>query len=367
MNVKDLKLSPAQWLALLQRYGVGAQSLTGRAAPCPVCGGQDRFTYDNKRGRGDWICRQCNEGNPMAGDGLSLICRVTGMTFREVMTELSGQTPIDLPAASHCTNAPKPKAKADPVFVERRLSKMWEGAHRLHEGDLAVRYLQTRVPGLPVFETDGLRLGMLEYWHEKKLLGTWPGILARFELPDGRLGTLHRTFLERSRPAKANIVTADGEILDAKKNDLTLNPLAGGAVRLMQPVNGEIGVAEGLETALAAYMEFGVPAWYCLNRVELERFQVPDGLGIRVVHIFVDFDHVDPKTRKSPGVAAGVALAARLRQEGYVVVMHRPQVRGTDFADEWTARTERLAVRDRNRTSMLTLLRTTGSRSIAAL
>ncbi|MFM0395153.1 hypothetical protein [Paraburkholderia phytofirmans] len=71
-------------------------------------------------------------------------------------------------------------------------------------------------------------------------------------------------------------------------NDVTLHKLNGGAVRLMDPVNGEIGVGEGLETVLGAYMKFRVPVWYCLNRALLSDFVVPEGLGIRVVHIFAD-------------------------------------------------------------------------------
>jgi putative DNA primase/helicase len=118
-------------------------------------------------------------------------------------------------------------------------------------------------------------------------------------------------------------------------NDVTLHKLNGGAVRLMEPVNGEIGVGEGLESVLGAHMLFGVPVWYCLNRVLLSDFVVPDGLGIRVVHIFADFDAVDPKTRKSPGMADALALARRLRADGYTAIVHRPKVRGTDFADEW--------------------------------
>ena len=178
---------------------------------------------------------------------------------------------------------------------------------------------------------------MLEYRHEKKVIGKWPGVLARFTLPDARLGTLHRTFLDRSKPAKATIITNDGEVLPSKMNDVTLHKLNGGAVRLMEPVNGEIGVGEGLESVLGAHMLFGVPVWYCLNRVLLSDFVVPDGLGIRVVHIFADFDAVDPKTRKSPGMADALVLAKRLRADGYTAIVHRPKVRGTDFADEWMA------------------------------
>ncbi|MCC8397267.1 zinc-binding protein [Paraburkholderia sp. MMS20-SJTR3] len=338
MNVKDLKLSPEQWVALLQKYGVPATSLTGKGAPCPICGGNDRFTYDNKRGRGDWVCRKCNEGSMKAGDGFELICKAAGITFRELMLELAGGIPLpasDTPRFSR--TAPSPGRKADPAWARKRLESMWNSAVVHGRDDLMSRYLRARVPGLDLLPSPALRLAMLEYRHEKKVIGEWPGILARFTLPDGRLGTLHRTFLDRSKPAKATIITNDGEVLPSKMNDVTLNKLNGGAVRLMEPVNGEIGVGEGLESVLGAHMLFGVPVWYCLNRVLLSDFVVPDGLGIRVVHIFADFDAVDPKTRKSPGMADALVLARRLRADGYTAIVHRPKVRGTDFADEWVA------------------------------
>jgi putative DNA primase/helicase len=338
MNAKDLKLSPEQWLALLQLYGVPASSLTGKAAPCPICGGNDRFTYDNNRGRGDWVCRKCDNGNPRAADGFELICKSAGIPFRELMVELEGGSLADIrKQATRMPAASPAKKPLDRKWKLERLTSMWERASVLGSDNLATRYLRARVPGLDVDPSPALRLGMLDYRHEKKLLGQWPGILARFTLADGSLGTLHRIFLERSKPAKAAIVSGDGEILPAKLNDVTLNKLNGGAVRLMQPRDGEIGVAEGLETAYAAYMQFRVPVWYCLNRVLLSSFTVPEGLGIRVVHIFADFDAIDPKTKKSPGMAAALDLAKRLRAEGYTALVHRPKRRETDFADEWLA------------------------------
>jgi putative DNA primase/helicase len=335
MNVKSLKLSPEQWVTLLLKYGVPQSSLTGRSGSCPVCGGNDRFTYDNKRGRGDWVCRKCNNGDPKAGDGFELICKLTGMSFRELMIELEGGP---LAEARHCRARPAAPAsgrKVDPEWAQKRLDSMWDRATLIGTDGLVPRYLRERVPGLTAPPSPALRRAMLDYRHEKKVIGQWPGIIARFTLPDGRLGTLHRTFLERSKPAKAKIVTSDGEILPAKLNDVTLHKLNGGAVRLMDPVDGEIGVAEGLETAYAAHMQFGVPVWYCLNRILLADFMVPDGLGIRVVHIFADFDAVDPRTGKSPGVDAALKLAKRLRAEGYAALIHRPKKRETDFADEW--------------------------------
>ena len=336
-KLKEFALSPEAWISTLMSYGISADCLTGNASSCPVCGGDDRFTYDNKSGRGDWICRKCNDGYPMAGDGLQLIARANRIGLYRLMRQLDGGTPPPSRAPLTST-APAPKRKADPAFVAKRLDGMWSNARPQAVGDLSMRYLQERVPGLTAGPSPALRLGMLEYRHDKKVIGKWPGIAARFELPDGRLGTLHRTFLDPVKPAKATIVSPDGEILDAKLNDMTLNPLAGGAVRLMAPVDGEIGVGEGLETVYGAHMDSGVPVWNCLNRVLLSKFVVPEGLGIKVVHIFMDFDDIDPRTRQSPGVSAGLVLAKRLRAEGYTVVPHRPKLRGTDFADQWKSR-----------------------------
>ncbi|MFC4524710.1 primase-helicase zinc-binding domain-containing protein [Cupriavidus pinatubonensis] len=331
--------TPAQWDALVRLY-LPAEVLTdnfwrGRPGPCPLCGGHDRFTYDNKRGRGDWVCRKCNAGSPKAGDGLELVRSYTGMPYSQLQRELNGEQ--DVPAdprphravsAWHC----KPN---DSAAKMRRVVKQWNAAVELVPGDHAMRYLAARVPGLRAPRPASLRLALQDYWHEGQLVGRFPTIVGQFTLPDGRMATVHRTSLDPVLPAKASIVSAAGEILPAKRNSVSALPVAGGAVRLMQPRAGEVGVAEGLENAYAAYMLFGVPAWNCLNRVLLSQFVVPPDLGIHTVHIFADFDNVDPKTGKSPGMADALKLEKRLRAEGLRTVMHRPRVRGSDFCDQW--------------------------------
>ena len=52
------------------------------------------------------------------------------------------------------------------------------------------------------------------------------------------------------------------------------------------------------------YMQFGVPAWNCLNRVLLAQFVVPEGLDIGVVRIYADLDNIDSRTGQSPGMTA---------------------------------------------------------------
>lgn len=336
--------TPDQWDALVRQY-LPANFLTdafwqGRPGPCPICGGgTDRFTYDNKRGRGDWVCRKCNDGSPKAGDGLELVRCVTGMSYSDLKRELAGGMAEALPPLS-----PRPPRRIkgdDPAAKMRRILRQWGEGAQLSPGDHAMRYLAARVPGLRAPRPQNLRLAVQDYWHRstdsKQMLkiGRYPTILAGFMLPDGRLATVHRTSLDPELPAKATIVSSDGEILPAKRNDVSALPLAGGAVRLMQPRGGEIGVAEGLESAYAAYMLSRIPVWNCLNRVLLRQFVVPEGLGIHTVHIFADFDTIDPRTGKSPGMADALALDKRLRTVGFKTFIHRPKVRGTDFCDEW--------------------------------
>lgn len=49
-------------------HSLGIEVGNGKHCPCPICGGKDRFRFDNQNGRGTYICNQCG-----SGDGLELI------------------------------------------------------------------------------------------------------------------------------------------------------------------------------------------------------------------------------------------------------------------------------------------------------
>ena len=55
-----------KWQSIFNSLGIVVGN--GKHCPCPVCGGKDRFRFDNKNGRGTYICNQCG-----SGDGLNLI------------------------------------------------------------------------------------------------------------------------------------------------------------------------------------------------------------------------------------------------------------------------------------------------------
>lgn len=79
-----------QWREILTANGINLPDPKRRSG-CPVCGGKDRFRFDDQEGRGTWLCNQCGkDGKCGAGDGLSLYQKATGQTMSEAIRSLAG-------------------------------------------------------------------------------------------------------------------------------------------------------------------------------------------------------------------------------------------------------------------------------------
>lgn len=86
MNVTDtVKQACGHWPRILPALGV--KVIKNRHQACPVCGGSDRFRFDDKEGRGTWFCNQCG-----AGDGLKLVEKVFGVTPSEAAGKVNAVT-----------------------------------------------------------------------------------------------------------------------------------------------------------------------------------------------------------------------------------------------------------------------------------
>ena len=86
MNVTDtVKQACGHWPRILPAPGV--KVIKNRHQACPVCGGSDRFRFDDKEGRGTWFCNQCG-----AGDGLKLIEKVFGVSASEAAGKVNALT-----------------------------------------------------------------------------------------------------------------------------------------------------------------------------------------------------------------------------------------------------------------------------------
>lgn len=290
-----------RWRGILSAFGIDPAHLTGKHTACPVCGGKDRFRFDDKDGRGTFYCSGCG-----AGDGFQLIERITGWTFADTAREIErivGMVPAQQ-LASTATDAEKLS----------RLRRIWSESRELRAGDDVVRYLSSRSITLAL-PCQALRLHPnLPYRDPDGPVRHFPAMLARVSSPGGTSVSIHRTYL-----------------LDGKKaptpSPRKLMPglsLKGAAIRL-QPATHRLGVAEGIETALAAAQLFHVPVWSCISANGLESFEPPP--GVAEVQIFGDAD------RSGTGQAAAWALAKRLTAARLAVEVQIPPAPGTDWAD----------------------------------
>lgn len=93
-----------KWDSIFPYFGVQIPK-KGRHAPCPSCGGSDRFKYDDKYGNGNWICNNCTEGKN--ADGIELLVRCLGKKFLEVIDLLA--TYLGLDSNSTFTEADRKK------------------------------------------------------------------------------------------------------------------------------------------------------------------------------------------------------------------------------------------------------------------
>src|SRR5215207_11118604 len=99
----------------------------------------------------------------------------------------------------------------------------------------------------------------------------------------------------------------------------------GGAVRLAG-YNKVLGIAEGIETALAAAALFELPCWAALSDSGLSSWTAPD--EVSEVIIFGDNDE------NCAGQAAAYALAHRLAVKTRIVHVKLPPDSGRDWNDE---------------------------------
>lgn len=299
MRQKTVDAARGKWHSVLAALGVDQTFLRNKHGPCPMCGGADRFRFDDKEGDGTWYCNGCGNGR-----GIELVMKIRGIDYKQACADVDGV----VGNAQTMTTRGK---KGDPA---KAINALLQGSAPTVAGDAVARYLTARgliVPG-------GLRTyASAPYWQDGQRAGAYPAMVSRLWGVDDQLTTVHVTYLSGDGKAPVDSPRKLQAPLDGKKS-------AGSAVRLCNrgPV---MAIAEGIETAIAYTMLTGVPCWAATNALLLSQWQPPAGVSSVVVAGDNDANYV--------GQHHAYALADRLSRAGLFVSVDIPPDRDTDWCD----------------------------------
>jgi len=203
--------------------------------------------------------------------------------------------------------------------------RTFDQAHPLTRQSPVGQYLVHRGLGKLTRAPHALRMAALPYFDDGREIGRFPVMLAAVTDLHGGMMALHRTF-----------IGAGGKkapVSQPKKLSRTTGLLGGASIKLHKPamIDGKLvlGVAEGVETALACYLGSGIPTWSCMNAGGIRSFDWPHGLHSLIV--FADND------ASGVGQAAGRDLAGRAAAAGVEVRVLVPETVGTDWLDTYVA------------------------------
>jgi putative DNA primase/helicase len=284
-----------------------------RHVSCPVHGGQDGFRmFKDHEENGGAMCNTCGS----FPSGFRVLQWLKGWDFPQaleaVVELLNGGIPDIRPRPRNGNGNGHAKGHDDEK-LRRRLRRTWQEAVALQDSwaKPARLYLERRGISPVTFYATGCKCHPhLAYWEQGKgAVGKFPTLLALLWDPQGQAVTLHRTYL-----------TPDGCKAPVENPKKTMpypsdRKLAGALVRLGQP-NGTLGLAEGIETALAVQEATGMVCWAATSATLLEAAVLPH--SVRQVVVWADND------LKGAGQMAALCLAAQLVKEGRKVKVEVP-------------------------------------------
>jgi len=206
-------------------------------------------------------------------------------------------------------------------------AQIFSRARALHRQSPVGQYLVHRGLGALSKNPRALRMASLPYFDDGIESGRFPVLLGAITSPDGVLVGLHRTYISKAG-MKAPVTCP-------KKLSRTSGLLAGASIKLFEPtiINGKLtlGVAEGIETALACHLASGIPTWSCVSASGIKSFKWPDSLQSLV--IFGDND------ASGAGQSAARDLAGRAAAAGLECRVLVPEIVGTDWLDAYAGGT----------------------------
>ncbi|EMK5482113.1 toprim domain-containing protein [Escherichia coli] len=225
-----ISASENNWPHVLGCLNINVPDSPRRHAPCPACGGKDRFRFDDN-GRGSFICNQCG-----AGDGLDLIKRVNNCDTTEAALLAADVLGIDY----RTTETPEATSQKREQLETERQRREQERLKRAEKDEQQRRDTFSR-------QFDDMRRkavnGKSDY-----LVAKGVGDFTFPVLPDGSL--LLALVDKSGAVTAAQTITSHGE-----KRLLTGSAKRGAYHAINAPETTQsILIAEGLATALSAHL-----------------------------------------------------------------------------------------------------------------
>ncbi|HHI71464.1 MAG TPA: zinc-binding protein [Rhodobacteraceae bacterium] len=273
MDVRNLEshevrqAARGRWLAILSQLAPELEcqlARLGRHGPCPVHGGRDGFRlFRDAAESGGGICNTCGPRT----DGFELLMWLKGWSFPETLLAVAEtlQAGMPLPVVT------RPEIRFTRTVIERRRSRLkmvWRQAVPVDDPIAAPlhQYLENRHIGLDILtDIRDLRFHpRLPYWEDKEIQGRFPAMLALVRDNAGKVVSIHRTWIK------------DGAKAPVHEPRKLMPPLVarmkGAAVRLA-PFADELGVCEGIETAMAVMQKTAMPVWPATSWTFLANFK----------------------------------------------------------------------------------------------
>ena len=298
-DVQVKELARGRWAQILSSLGLDQKFLSARHTSCPICGGKDRFRWDNRDGTGSYFCNQCG-----SGDGFMLAQKVTGKAFKDIAQAI--RDAFSVPETHQATTN---KRTSDNSIA---IAKQWDRAGSPKEGGPLHTY-QTKRFGRH-WASNAIREASRVYNEEAQ--DYFFAQVARIVDPDGNLANVHITYLTE---------TGDKAPVALEKRVMAGKLPEGCAIRIW-PSAKVMGIAEGIETAISAAVIHKMPVWAAVNGAMLSKWIPPE--VAQTVYVFGDNDF------NFTGQAKAYALANRLvTQFNRSVKVKIPPETGWDWND----------------------------------
>lgn len=273
------RLGDLGWIETLKRAGIDERFLRNKHGPCPMCGGRDRFRFDNK-GRGRWICSP-NSGGCGSGDGFEILVRTLRTDAKGALAWVVGDRDFE---RRRVNVRPAPPTIQKPQGVPWRVKKLLDETCDVRDCSEVIDYLEARgIWPLPI----GVKVRAhpaAEYYDNGIVADRFAALVLPLTSDDGELITAHVTYVRNGKKAE---VSAPRKLYSEVGSGRSC------AARII-PCNGELGIGEGFESVMSAQLmqayETGknIPCWPLLNTALVGNFIPPK--SVKILHVFADKD-----------------------------------------------------------------------------